>query len=550
MDITFGGYTFGFSLLTTRNRYEPVHFVTFDASGGLVARAHSFAYGDGSGATSGLLELTFAEYETGLSWQARASHVEPIKGIKVAISPLPLGTVMVPNGTELNLKEGDAGRCFVYPGGYYPLRHLSSTGVEPRSGPLPIWSAQFALLRERERTLYLHAREYPPRVKKLWVYHRGGHQEVRVYSEADAYRRSREYTAPVWYLDEVAEWTDAVEDHARWMAYTYGLRPPTARPDVQPWLKDIALVVILHGHSQAGKICHNFAAMVNRLEELAPLFPPGRTLVKLVGFEGRVEHNLPSSAPDRALGSTGGFRRLMTVAHELGFRVMTFLNVWGASLDNPATQRLLEHQVHDPEGRPMGWSWDYDEDEIPEEIFAYISPDVPEWREVLRQTARELVEQRGVDAIYLDQMGTFVNDLHHDHFRGLETLYEELRTDLPDTLVVGEGPTTEVSAMLSPLLGGVSRCDGEDSTELHRRLFGSFVREHGHSARGLLGPYPGVWDNYHGDGWSEEQFDLEQEQAAQVNGIPTLNLTDSRIELDGKLVQRTLDRARRYAETG
>ena len=549
MDITFDGYTFSFSLLTSRNRYEPAQYVTFEAAGGLVARAHSFSYGEGSGATSGLLDVTFARYDGGLSWQARAGHAESIKGIKVAISPLPLGTVMVPNGVELNLSEGDSGRCFVYPGGYYPLRHLSSTHVEPRSGPLPIWSAQLALLRQPEHTLYLHAREYPPRVKKLWVYHRGEHQEIRVYSEADAHRRSREYTAPVWYLDEVAEWTDAVEDHARWMAYAYGLRSPVVRPDIQPWLTDIALVVILHGHSQAGKVCHDFDAMGKRLEELAALFPPERTLVKLVGFEGRAEHNLPSGAPDRALGSVAGFDRLMKTAREHGFRIMAFLNVWGASLDNPATQGLLIHQVHDPEGRPLGWSWDYDEDEIPEDVFAYISPDVPEWRDLLRRTARDLVGRYGVDAIYLDQMGTYVNDLHHDHFRGLEALLEELRTDLPDTLIVGEGPTTEVSAMLSPLLGGVSRCDGEASAELHRRLFGSFVREHGHSARGLLGPNPGVWDNYHGDEWSEEQFDSEDEQAAQVNGIPTLNLTDSRIEISGKLVERVLDRARKYAPT-
>lgn len=442
-NITFDGYTFTFWLLTTGNVYAPAQFAITETSAGLVARTDTLTYGDGSGSTSGLLEIAFTRHTNGISWQSRASHTEPIKGIKVAINPLPLGKVMVPLGAEVDLKEGDRGRVFVYPGGYYPKRHVSSTWVEPGSGPIPIWAAQFALLRaEDDQTLYLHANEYPPRVKKLWIYRRGERQEIRLYDEADACRRATEYTAPTWHLDTVADWRDAVDDYAAWMSKAYGMRPYEERADVQPWMKTIGLVVFVHGLSHDGKILHDFAQMTQRLEELAKLFPPECTLLELVAFEDRFDHSWPDNAPSPILGGAEGFAHFFETAHRLGFHAMPHLNVWGASYGNPATERWLEHRILDPEGRPVTWSFDYDQDEIDEEIFAYISLDVPEWRAELRDKIGEAVE-RGFDTIYLDQVGTFVNDLRHDHFRGLRALCDELAEDLPDVQFTCEGPTTD-----------------------------------------------------------------------------------------------------------
>ena len=545
MAVKFSDYTFNLWLLTTRNVYEPAQFAIIETPDGLVARAGTLTYGDGSGTAPGLLEVTFARQENGFSWQARAAHAEPIKGIKVAVTPLPLGKVMVPLNGEVDLKEGEPGRCFIYPGGYYPVRHVSSTFVEPHSGALPIWAAQFALFRNGARTVYVHAREYPPRVKKLWIYRRGEHQECRIYDEADARRRATEYATPTWYLDDVPDWREAVDDHAHWMAEAFGLQPFAERADAQPWLKQIGLVVLLHGLSHDGKVCHNFADMARRLEELAPLYSPQRTLVKLLGFEGRIDRHWPDNGPALELGGDDGFRYLVKTAHRLGFHVMPHLNVWGASFDNPATDELLAYRILDGEGRPVNWSYDYDQDEIAEEIFAYISPDAPEWRAVLRQKVREIVE-RGVDAIFLDQTGTFVNDLRYDHFRGLQALYDELRAELPDVQFACEGPTTELSASLCPLLAGVSGSDNDDANEMYRRLFGPYVRQHSHSASIPPEPYRGVWSVPPITRWNEEHFMAHQERAARTNGIPTLNLTDLRIRLDGAMAANVLERARRY----
>ncbi len=546
MVISFGGYRLAFSLLTTLNCYEPADPVVSETTDGLVASTTTFSYGEGSGSTPGLFRVTLQRRERGISWQASAEHPEPIKGIMVTVGPLPAGPVMVPPSGEVDRWEDERGRCFVYPGGYYPLRHVSSTGVAPGSGPLPGWGAQFALLRGDGGYRYLHTHEYPPRVKKLWLYPHGDQLELMLYSEADACRRSNEYVAPTWYLDEVSDWRQAVEDYRGWMAEAFGLRPVAERPDAQPWLMDVSLVVVLHGLSHYGTICHDYATMERRLTELAALYPPQRTLVKLVGYEGRIDRRWPDNGPADALGGPAAFRQFVSTAHRLGYRVMPHLNVWGASYENPITADLLAYQVRDGEGRPVSWSYDYDHDEVAEEIMAYISPDAPEWRTLLGSKIKELVESYGIDAIFLDQVGTFVNDSRYDHFRGLQTLYRELRTAMPAVQFIGEGPNTELSTSLCPLLSGVTWAPSEAGAEMYRRLLGPYVLEHGHSASLAPEPYRGVWAAQRAGWWSPERFAEQEERAARMGAIPTLNLTDRRISLGNERVRGVLARAQAF----
>lgn len=544
MQIRFGGYSFQFWLLTTGNRYDAAGVEVSETADGVVARANGLTFGDGTGTSPGRIEVAFERRARGVAWTARASHTEPIKGVLVAVRPLPVGRVLVPLAHDVTIGEGDPGRAFVYPMGYYPLRHYANTGVEPAAGPLPTWATQFALFRGEGRDLFLHAREYPPRVKKLWVYRRGDHQEVRLYTEADAFRRDATYVAPTWFLDEVPDWRGAVDDHAAWYVEAFGVRPLAERADARPWLADVGLTVILHGRSHDGKILHDFAAMTRRLEELSRLYPPTRTIVKLVGFEGRVDHHWPDNDPDPVLGGDAGFAAFMDAARRHGCHVMPHLNLWSMRYDFPLAPELLHDQIRDQEGRPMGWAFDYDQDEVMEEVFAYISPDAPSWRRVQGEKIRGFVERFGPDTIFLDQVGTFVNDRRHDHFRGLRSIYAELREALPTVQFTGEGPTSEVSASVIPLLSGIGGGQTAELAEIYRRFFGPIVREHGHSGSLPPEPYRGVWW-VSGEGWwSKDRFLAQEERAERVGAIPTLNLTDAAIRLDGDRSCLVLERAR------
>ena len=50
-----------------------------------------------------------------------------------------------------------------------------------------------------------------------------------------------------------------------------------------------------------------------------------------------------------------------------------------------------------------------------------------------------LVNDYAVDAFHLDQSAFPINDLHHDHMRGVGLLFEELQAALPGVLFTGEG---------------------------------------------------------------------------------------------------------------
>ena len=544
MDITFAGYTFTFWILTIKNRYEPENFQITQTEGGIVAKADSLSFGGGAGITPGLVQITFSNHPNGFSWQVDTEHTDLIKGVRVRIRPLPLGTVIIPDGGELNLKEGDPGKVFVYPGGYYPLRHLSSTGVEPYAGPLPTWAAQFAIVRTDNQSLFLSAREYPPRVKKIWVYKKGLNQEIYLYSEANASQRSTKYVAPTWTLETVKDWRSAVMDYSQWMAEAFQIKAFNERSNVKSWFKEINLMVIFHGISHLGSIGHDFRTMAARLEDLSHLHPPSQTLVKVAGFEGNIDREWPDVDPATILGGEEGFRHLINTGHRLGYHIIPHLNVWGASYENPKTQKFLPYQIYDQEGHPSTWSFDFDQDEIAEEVFAYISPDVPEWRQDMKEKIHKLVDM-GVDGIYLDQTGTFINDLHHDHYRGLRALYAELGTTFPEIQFTGEAPINELTASLVSVTCGIAILPSPQLAEMYQLLFGPYIRSYGYNLPPE--PYAGVWGGpFEWERWSEDRYRSYVERSGWVNGIPSLNLTDKRIRLDSKLVELVLDEAKKY----
>ena len=68
----------------------------------------------------------------------------------------------------------------------------------------------------------------------------------------------------------------------------------------------VAFMAILHGVTSDGKMCHTFEEMEARLHELAQIFPPERTLIKVLGHEGRVDYHVPDNLPGEELG--GGRR--------------------------------------------------------------------------------------------------------------------------------------------------------------------------------------------------------------------------------------------------
>jgi hypothetical protein len=548
IQISFGGYRFTFQVLTTGNVYDVERIERVQEQDHVVFRAKELGYGEGSGSVAAFFEVAFQESPSGVRWEARAEHPEPIKGIKVLVESFPAGNLVIPPGVRTALPEGP-GHCYVYPCGSHPIRERGGeTGIVHPTGPLPGLAAQFVLVEGPRETICLRSNEYPPRFKRFWFYRVGDGLEVHLYSEENACERRGEYTAPAWHIERVPSWREAVDAYTAWMESAFGLVPFEQRSDTPEWLRRTALVAILHGVSSDGKICHNFAEMEGRLHELARLFPPECTLVKLLGFEGRVDYHLPDNLPGVELGGHGGFAHFMETAHTLGFKVLLHLNVWGMALDHPLYPQMREHQIYDSTGWPAQWDVDYDKDETLEATFAYISPDVPAFRQVLVECVRRLVGLYAPDALHMDQSAFPINDLRHNHMRGVGTLFKELKEAFPGVVFTGEGAAEWVAGMY-PLSSGLGYVwgDAEVIDEMFLRTIGKYMRCYAHSGSLPPEPYRGVWTFPHVRmWWSEDRFRKQQALYKRLGVIPTLVLTDKRIRPDGDLAQMVLERARRW----
>ncbi len=560
--ISFGGYTFLFQVLTTSNAYTAEFSDPVQEGERLIFRAHEVSYGDDSGRVPALFEVSFSGSSQGVSWQARAEHSELIKGIKVFVESLPFGKVVTPPGLRWEISRS-AGQCFVFPHGAYPVRGRGGeTGIAFPVGPIPGMAAQFILIEGGEETVCIRSNEHPPRFKRFWAYRFEDSLEVHLMSEENAFELSNEHSSPTWHIDRVESWEDAVDPYIEWMEKAYDLTPFDRRRDVPDWLRRVAFMAILHGVTSDGKLCHNFAEMEARLHELAKIFPPERTLIKILGHEGRVDYHVPDNLPGEELGGAEGFARFMKAAHDLGFKVMAHMNVWGMALDHPLYPQFKQHQIHDLFGRPVSWEVDYDKDENIEPTFAYISPDAPEFRQLMIDCIGRLVNDYAIDAFHLDQSAFPINDLHHDHMRGVGLLFEELQAAFPGVLFTGEGTSEWVAGMyaLSSGQGEILWIDldlGHDGSKLdelvnakmYRRLLGNYMLSYG--ASGSIPPEPrrGVWTFPDQRlWWSESKFRAWQDFFERLDVIPTLVLTDKHVRTDSALAQIVLDRAEQWLE--
>ena len=155
--ISFGGYTFLFQVLTTSNAYTAEFSEPVQEGERLIFRAQEVSYGDDSGRVPALFEVSFSGSPQAVSWQARAEHSEPVKGIKAFVESLPFGKVVTPPGLRWEISES-AGQCFVFPHGAYPVRGRRRRNWHRLSGRPHSWygrAVHFDRRRRRDR-LYTH----------------------------------------------------------------------------------------------------------------------------------------------------------------------------------------------------------------------------------------------------------------------------------------------------------------------------------------------------------------------------------------------------------
>jgi hypothetical protein len=344
--------------------------------------------------------------------------------------------------------------------------------------------------------------------------------------------------APAWEIGETDDPDRIVAEQMEHLERSFGLVPWEDNPRVPAWLRDVALVAYLHGQHWTGYVFNGYDAMLHIIRELAGRFEGRRILAHLAGWEGRYYWQYGDFRPDARMGGEAAFRRLCDGAHELGVRLQLMLGGNCVNTATPGFERWGEPSFLRTAGGAIEWGnrpdWDMSRShDTPWQ--AWLNPGAPGWHERLLEQAGALIEQYGIDSIFLDTYGVWTNAPDHAVYPGLLGWRDDLAERHPGVFLTGEQWWDALSAV-SPLTH-------DDALYLARwpEFFGRYNRGYafngwGDPSRDSTGVFEGGWQPF-------------RRVPRERHLIPTLVVVDGTLERAPDAVEAVLDDARWYRDT-
>ena len=354
------------------------------------------------------------------------------------------------------------------------------------------------------------------------------------------------FESPTYHIDMFPTWREAVQDYKTWMERQFKPKKLTERPQ---WLRELKLVVMcVCGRSvyEPGVEFHNYDDAIDLVDLLARYNAPKTTLIYVPGALVRsYDGYLPEYWPQEEQGGEARFRQFLDHAHERGFKVMCETNPFALDCAHPLYERLKQHRTSDAYGTPDSRGYrDYVGGEL-KDFFAYIRPSCREWKEVLTERHRRLVEKFPIDMFLLDQHFLHFNDPDCDFDEAIPALYEAIAEAASPALLAGESCherslRTDVpfSVVHIGLYNSVLRPSWAKLHQVDMELFRDYVVFCGHE--GVL-PSPG---HRHIPGWPSESrmpemrmtFEDQQERHRRMKLVPTLRITPRYGDLDEETI--------------
>jgi hypothetical protein len=414
------------------------------------------------------------------------------------------------------------------------------------------WNAQFVLAEVTEDPeaggIWLRTEEVAPRFKLFRVHkteEKPGQFSLGLGFEANAPVEACELEAS-WTFDGYPRgWRQPVEQHRKWLQKAFELVSYRDHPHMPAWANDINFVLEFWGmRKDRGLPAHTFDEIVERLQAFADKHPPSETLVYLPGYaEGGIDSRIPDYRPSQDLGGDAGLRRLVDAAHGLGYRVMIHTNVLGMTYTHPRFPAFAEHQVVDQFGQRLGWGNDLDGDWLPEPYFAYINPGADAWGELMEKRLGDLINEFGLDGVFLDQTLLAFNVSQGPNFiEGMRKHIRRLQRSYPDVLFGGEGQHEQVLPEL-PFV----QIHGIDSlTEIHGMEGAKPWRLVHPVSTTLFGPHTRFFAHLLTKHPSSPGFARQEEAYAELGVIPALVCYRRSHAIAGPSVDALLARARDF----
>lgn len=430
--VSFAGLRFGFLVFSRENIYgldlaktaiEPAgeHSITLTSTG--------FVWAGGQEHTVGHLIARIRETADGVEWDVTAEMDRPIKAVTAIIRGVPRGQISGAGNRPFDPKDDEV--LIGYPFGAGDL--FGGNTADSMSTPFA------AVVKPDGKAWAFSSLDTQVRAKRLFFQPGESSYRVEAVFETEGWLDQSTVTVPTWRLTRDVALDDAVAAHYAHLELAYGIPPIASRTDAPPWLKDVALVLTLHGAHYTGFVFNDYAKMGEILAWVAGEIPANRVLVFLPAWDGRYYWNYPLYQADDRMGGESGLRRLIQGGQARGFRFMPMFGANCANRRHPEWATFADARAQRIDGDGFDENWvDWDGDRHQDGNISYMNLGVPSWRKWLEGRIADVIDRYGVDAYFLDITGGWINTPQADMHEGLKQLVNDLRGRYPKVLCCGE----------------------------------------------------------------------------------------------------------------
>jgi hypothetical protein len=426
--VEFEGLQFSFRFYTFENTYtlDRSAMTVEDTPDGLHVRSEGLIWAGGQEKAPGHVRAHLRKNGSFIEWDVAAEMELPIKSVAAIVRGVPRGKIAAGGGNLFDPADDEL--LFGYPfggGSLFTAREIVSPVVVVQAGERDYFFLSVLLEQVRANRFYFQPGEKGYRVELIY--------------EREGWEKSNRLQSPTWRVGRTPSIEEAHRPHFEHVERAFHVPDWEKREDVPQWLRNISLVLSLHGMHFTGYVFNDYAKSLKTLEWVATRIPPQNVLVFLPAWDGRYYWNYPLYKPDPKLGGEDGFRTLIQKGQSLGFRFMPMFGLNFANKELPVFSKFADATTEQIDGDAFNLNWvDWDNDRHFEGWGPYMNVGVESWRRWLMDRITDMIERFHVDAYFLDIAGGWENNTKADMHEGTRRLVAELRQKFPGVPVCGE----------------------------------------------------------------------------------------------------------------
>ena len=492
------GAQWGLQVFTTGNVYglNPDRVQMTGDSQDVHLVCDGLSWGGQQQRAEGRVEAHLSRQGNTWSWQITAQHAEPLKVVKLMLRGLP-EDALSQGWWQPTSAAGDPQAVRTD----FGAEHINAANEVWKTSrlkplrwryPWPEWLTPWTCAGEVDSDSFVcvSVRDPEVRAKRLYVHqppYNDGAPIVELIFEEDAARWRGEIETPVLRLGVYTRFAEVEADfeaHLAFLESAYNLQPWETRPDVPAWMRNIRLVLNLHGQHWTGYVFNTFDRMAEAVRLVAQHIPGEQVLAYIPGWEGRYYYAYPNYRPGPDLGGEAAFRRLLATASELGVKVMPMFGMHGANVQAyPDWERSAFRSRTNSYVKLVNCP-DWDTDRAGEEDQVFLNPGEPTFRQHLLEQVSAVVRDYDVPGVFLDTSACWFNDPRFNLFEGYRLLIDALHGRHPDLLIAGEGWWDGLLGVLPVNQSWL----GVNRQYRFPQLMTRYARALGHLAEGAPGP--------------------------------------------------------------